>query len=129
MTTFNTYVDPILLDLGGNGVRMTGIEDGVLFDTDHSGTLKRTGWADRQTGMLVLDDGSGQILDVGQMFSEYYGGQAGSNGGPGQKTFKDGFGALASVDANRDGVIDKTDAIWSQLKVWVDASYRSALLN
>ncbi|QAY88987.1 hypothetical protein [Pseudomonas sp. ACM7] len=35
MSTFNTYVDPLLLDLTGNGVHMTDIRDGVLFDTDH----------------------------------------------------------------------------------------------
>lgn len=123
MTTVNTYVDPILLDLTGNGVHMTPMSNGVLFDTDNSGTLKRTGWADTQTGMLVVDDGSGQIKNISQMFSEYFGGQAGTNGGPGQAPFKDGFAALASVDANHDGVIDKNDPIWSKLKVWVDANH------
>ncbi|MHC8316157.1 S8 family serine peptidase [Pseudomonas sp. LB3P31] len=123
MTTVNTYVDPLLLDLGGNGVRMTDIRDGVLFDTDHSGTLKRTGWADRSTGMLVIDNGSGQIKDVSQMFSEYYAGKAGVGGAAGEVRFKDGFAALASEDANADGVIDKNDPIWSKLRVWVDASH------
>ncbi|WP_423383702.1 S8 family serine peptidase [Burkholderia sp. LMG 32019] len=123
MTTFNTYVDPLLLDLSGNGVHMTGIENGVLFDTDHSGTLKRTGWADTQTGMLVVDDGTGNITNASQFLSEYYGGKAGTNGGPGQTPFKDGFAALASVDANHDGVIDKSDPIWAKLKVWVDANH------
>ena len=123
MTTFNTYVDPLLLDLSGNGVHMTDIRDGVLFDMDHSGTLKRSGWADRQTGMLVIDDGSGQIKDVSQMFSEYYGGMAGTDGRAGEKKFSDGFAALASVDGNKDGVIDARDAIWNKLRVWVDGTH------
>ncbi|WP_258377049.1 S8 family serine peptidase [Pseudomonas soli] len=123
MSTFNTYVDPLLLDLTGNGVRMTDLRDGVLFDTDHSGTLKRSGWADRNTGMLVIDDGSGQIKDVSQMFSEYYGGKAGVNGAAGERRFKDGFAALASEDGNGDGVIDQSDPIWSKLRVWVDGSH------
>lgn len=123
LTTVNTYVDPLLLDLTGNGVQMTPISDGVLFDTDHSGTLKRSGWADRATGMLVIDDGSGQIKDVSQMFSEYFRGTLGVNGQAGQALFKDGFAALASVDNNADQVIDPKDAIWSQLRVWVDASH------
>ncbi|MFJ2364570.1 S8 family serine peptidase [Pseudomonas sp. NPDC087697] len=123
MSTFNTYVDPLLLDLTGNGVHMTDIRDGVLFDTDHSGTLKRSGWADRSTGMLVIDDGSGQIKDVSQMFSEYYGGRAGVNGAAGETKFKDGFAALASEDANKDGVIDQKDPIWSKLRVWVDGTH------
>ncbi|PQQ27128.1 S8 family serine peptidase [Photorhabdus hindustanensis] len=123
MTTFNTYVDPLLLDLSGNGVHMTDIRDGVLFDMDNSGTLKRSGWADRNTGILVIDDGSGQIKNASQMFSEYYGGKAGINGAAGEKKFKDGFGALASEDANKDGVIDQNDPIWSKLRVWVDNTH------
>ncbi|AWK40593.1 S8 family serine peptidase [Photorhabdus laumondii] len=123
MTTFNTYVDPLLLDLSGNGVHMTDIRDGVLFDMDNSGTLKRSGWADRNTGILVIDDGSGQIKNAGQMFSEYYGGKAGINGAAGEKKFKEGFGALASEDANKDGVIDERDPIWSKLRVWVDGTH------
>ena len=83
-TTVNTYVDPLLLDLTGKGVSMTGIEDGVLFDTDNSGSLKRTGWAAPDTGMLVLDNGSGKIDNISQMYSEYYGGTAGVNGQPGK---------------------------------------------
>ncbi|NWD49213.1 S8 family serine peptidase [Pseudomonas gingeri] len=123
MSTFNTYVDPLLLDLTGNGVHMTDLRDGVLFDTDHSGTLKRSGWADRTTGMLVIDDGSGQIKDVSQMFSEYYGGKTGVNGAAGEVRFKDGFAALASEDSNKDGIIDQRDAIWSKLRVWVDGTH------
>src|SRR5207253_5499825 len=33
------------------------------------------------------------------------------------------FAALASVDNNADQVIDQSDEIWSQLRVWVDASH------
>ena len=123
MTTFNTYVDPILLDLSGTGVKMTGIEDGVMFDVDHSGALRRTGWADRATGILVVDDGAGQITNASQMLSEHYGGKVGTNGGPGEPPFKDGFGALASVDANANGVIDSSDPIWNSLKVWTDSNH------
>ncbi|WET14279.1 hypothetical protein P2W49_17445 [Yersinia intermedia] len=87
-TTVNTYVDPLLLDLSGKGVSMTGIEDGVLFDTDNSGTLKRTGWAGPDTGMLVLDNGSGKIDNISQMYSEYYGGTAGVKGQPGKNAIR-----------------------------------------
>lgn len=121
-TTVNTYVDPLLLDLSGKGVGMTGIEDGVLFDVDNSGLLRRTGWADRQTGMLVHDDGTGRIVSISQLFSEYYGGKAGTDGRSGETPFKDGFAALASVDTNADGAITAADTVWAQLKVWVDAN-------
>ncbi len=122
-TTVNTYVDPLLLDLSGRGVTMTGIEDGVLFDTDNSGTLKRTGWAGPASGMLVLDNGSGKIDNISQMYSEYYAGAAGVNGQPGQKRFQDGFAALASEDADGNGVIDRDDPIWHKLRIWQDISH------
>lgn len=123
MTMVNTFVDPLLLDLSGKGAGLVGIEDGVLFDVDNSGTLRRTGWADRQTGMLVHDDGSGQVTRISQMFSEYYAGQPGANGSSGETPFSDGFAALASVDANGDGRLTATDAVWGQLKVWVDGNH------
>ncbi|PNM19254.1 S8 family serine peptidase [Yersinia enterocolitica] len=122
-TTVNTYVDPLLLDLTGKGVSMTGIEDGVLFDTDNSGSLKRTGWAAPDTGMLVLDNGSGKIDNISQMYSEYYGGTAGVNGQPGEKRYTNGFAALASEDADGNGAIDKHDPVWGKLRIWQDASH------
>ncbi|MCE0849673.1 S8 family serine peptidase [Pseudomonas asiatica] len=123
MTTVNTFVDPLLLDLSGQGVGLAGIEDGVLFDVDNSGTLRRTGWADRVTGMLVHDNGTGQVSNISQLFSEYYAGKSGSDGSSGETPFKDGFAALASVDANADGSINVEDAVWAQLKVWVDGNH------
>lgn len=120
-TVVNTFVDPLLLDLTGQGAGMTAISDGVLFDVDNSGSLRRTGWADAHTGMLVREDGSG-IHSISQLFSEYYGGQAGVNGASGEQPHKDGFAALASEDGNKDGAIDGQDSIWSQLRVWVDGN-------
>ncbi|MEY4475273.1 MAG: hypothetical protein RL248_1040, partial [Pseudomonadota bacterium] len=122
-TTVNTYVDPLLLDLSGKGVAMTGIDDGVLFDTDNSGTLKRTGWVGSDTGMLVIDNGSGKIDNISQMYSEYYGGAAGVNGQPGEKRYQDGFAALASEDSDGNGAIDRHDPIWGKLRIWQDASH------
>lgn len=120
-TTFNTFVDPLLLDLTGQGAGMTPLSDGVLFDVDNSGTLRRTGWADQHTGLLVRDDGSG-VRTISQLFSEYYAGQVGVDGAPGQRPHKDGFAALASEDSNADGAIDPQDSVWSQLRVWVDGN-------
>lgn len=123
-STHQTFVDPILLDLSGKGVGMTNYaNNGVLFDVDHSGALRRTGWADAATGILVNDNGSGQITDVSQLISEYYGGSAGKDGAAGSKPFKDAFAALLAQDSHHDGVIDHKDAIWNNLKVWIDANH------
>ncbi|HEY9125543.1 MAG TPA: hypothetical protein VIM62_00365 [Acidobacteriaceae bacterium] len=36
---------------------------------------------------------------------------------------RNGFLALAVYDANHDGVIDKKDAVWTRLRVWIDANH------
>jgi hypothetical protein len=35
---------------------------------------------------------------------------------------KDGYAALRELDTNKDGLIDKNDAVFAELKVWVDAN-------
>lgn len=119
-TTHNVYVDPLLLDLTGEGVKMVSIAEGVLFDIDNSGTLKRTGWSGAGTGMLVLDDGSGVVRHGGQLVSEYLGSMPGEGGRPGELKFDDAFAALASLDSNGDGRVTAADAQWQQLRVWTD---------
>lgn len=123
-STQQASIDPILLDLTGQGVRMTPYSNqGVLFDMDYSGTLRRTGWADNKTGILVDSKGTDTVQDVSQMFSEYYGAQGGKNGLTAKTRFKDGYEALCSVDSDKNGVIDKKDSVWPNLKVWVDANH------
>lgn len=122
-STRNTYIDPLLLDISGEGIGLTDLNDAVLFDTDNSGTLKRSGWADTRTGLLVVDDGSGQITSVSQMFSEYYAGKRGENGAAGDKRFAHGFEALKTEETIVDSAINSQDAIWTKLRVWVDASH------
>jgi subtilisin-like proprotein convertase family protein/Ca2+-binding RTX toxin-like protein len=119
-TTSNVYVDPLLLDLSGNGVQMTSITEGTVFDIDNSGTVKRTGWAGPGTGLLVLGDEGGLVRHGGQLVSEYLGGVQGKDGLAGEARFTDAFAALASLDSNSDGVINTADAQWQQLKVWAD---------
>ncbi len=124
-STQQVYIDPLLLDLTGKGVGMTDFKsDPVLFDVDHSGTVKRTGWTDKQTGILVVADATGQVTNISQMFSQYFGGNAGSNGGAGSTPYANGFAALAAQDSNHDGIIDSKDPIWNQLRVWVDANHQ-----
>ncbi|WP_269326187.1 putative Ig domain-containing protein [Chromobacterium piscinae] len=118
------YIDPLVLDLSGKGIGLTSFQSNpVLFDIDHSGTLKRTGWTDGQTGFLAVANADGKVTDISQMFSQYFGGQAGSNGGVGTAPYANGFAALAAQDSNKDGVIDANDAIWNSLRVWVDANH------
>jgi hypothetical protein len=69
-------IDPILLDLGGQGVQTTSeASNPVFFDSDHSGVLKQTAWTpDGNTGILVVPDTNGNVTNISQVMSEYFGG-------------------------------------------------------
>lgn len=100
-------VDPLVLDLDGDGLELTGQSAyAPYFDYDGDGYGERGGWVSGDDGMLVLDaNADGEVSDIGELF-----------GGPGLS----GFAELATHDLNADGVIDASDAVYSQLKVWRD---------
>ncbi|KQT56099.1 hypothetical protein ASG52_24590 [Methylobacterium sp. Leaf456] len=99
--------DPLILDLGANGIKLKSMADsGVWFDMDNDGAKERTGWLTKEDGFLAIDaNGNGKIDNVGELI-----------GDPGRS----GFAELATYDSNKDGEIDKSDKIWSQLRVWRD---------
>ncbi|RYG20419.1 MAG: hypothetical protein EON96_01050, partial [Caulobacteraceae bacterium] len=100
-------VDPLVLDLDGDGLELTGASSfSPFFDYDGDGFGERGGWVSGDDGLLVLDQNQdGRVSDVGELF-----------GGPGLS----GFAELALHDLNADGKIDATDAVFSALSVWRD---------
>jgi VCBS repeat-containing protein len=102
--------DPIVLDLDGDGIRLSAR---VSFDLDADGTSESTGWSSPADGLLVMDlDGSGAIEDGTEIFSDAFG-----SGG-----HADSIAALATRDLNGDGVIDAADEVFASLLVWQDAN-------
>ena len=107
-------IDPIVLDLSGQGITTKSVADGVYYDLDNNGFAEKTGWIDAKSGILVLDrDGNGKI-EAGK---ELFGDRTILDDG---KTASSGFAALAALDSNRDGVIDAKDVKFSELRIWVD---------
>ena len=118
--------DPLVLDLNGDGVRLTSFgEAPVLFDIDHDGGSKEiTGWVSSEDGIVVMDlNGNGQIDGIHETLSEYFNGAAGANGEAGEKPYAHGFAALKSLDSNIDDAFTSADAAWSSVKVWQDADH------
>jgi len=108
---------PLMLDLNGNGIQTSSAAQGVHFDLVGTGTQAKWGWAAGGDGLLVRDRNHDGIINNG---SELYGMATlradGSRAG-------NGFVALALEDSNHDGVVDRHDAHWKELQVWVDANH------
>ena len=111
---FSHILDPLILDLDGDGYNVENKENGTNFDLDKNGFAEKINWTTKD-GFLCLDlNGNGNIDNGGEVFGDQTLLADGT-------TAKNGFEALAQYDSNSDGVIDANDEIFSQLKVWVDA--------
>lgn len=102
--------DPLVLDLSGQGLTTISVDQSsVHFDLNNDFFSERTGWlVGSDEGFLVLDkNGNGVIDDANEMFGNFV---------------NSGFADLARYDSNKDGAINSSDAIFSQLQVWTDAN-------
>ncbi len=118
----HTPESPIILDLDGNGLELTGYADGVDW-TLKPDEMWRWSWIKRgaRDGFLVRDNNNdGWINDATEMFGNLT--QQEPSDDP------NGFAALSWYDAaerggNADGRLDSADSVWPSLMVWVDADH------
>jgi Ca2+-binding RTX toxin-like protein len=106
----------LVLDLDGDGIETTGVQDGVaiLFDHDADGVKTGTGWVKPDDGWLVLDRNGNGAIDSGR---ELFGVDTIKSNG---QLAKDGFDALKDFDLNGDGIINSSDAEYGNLRIWRD---------
>ena len=106
--------DPLVLDLGGNGIITTGLAAGIHFDHDGDGFRELSGFVNAEDGLLVLDrNNDGKINDGTELFGDstrFFNGTIAPNG----------FAALGELDDNKDQVVDQNDAYFSQLRIFQD---------
>ena len=105
------YQDPLLIDLDGDGIETTTIDNGVYFDHGNDGFEELSAWVGVDDGILVYDKNNNGVIDNGnELFSDNYtkldGTQAVS-----------GFDALGDFDSNSDGVINSSDTNFDTIKV------------
>lgn len=107
------YLTAIVLDLDGNGLDIKDrTKSSASFDLDGDGIADDTGWLSKRDALLVIDrNGDGTITSASELsfLTE-------------RSDLTNSFSGLALLDANRDGRIDRNDARFSELRVWVDAN-------
>jgi len=116
--------DPIVIDLGNDGFNLGPPGVGVYFDVDANGVRDHVQWLRRggDEGFLAIDrSGNGLVDDGAELFG--VGTPMVIQGG----LAPNGFVGLAQYDArqlggNDDGFITAADAVWPQLRVWVDVN-------
>ncbi len=64
-----SYSDPLILDLDGDGIETTTVENGVYFDHGVDGFKELSAWVGEDDGILVLDKNNNGIIDDGSEIS------------------------------------------------------------
>jgi VCBS repeat-containing protein len=108
---------PIVLDLNNNKITSTSLEaSNAYFDYDGDGRREKTGWIEKDDGLLVVDiNEDGIINDGSELFGAYTKFEDNSSA-------VDGYNALSQYDSNEDGIIDNADDKFEKLNVWKDSN-------
>jgi hypothetical protein len=115
---------PIVIDLARDGLELGKAGTGVYFDVNADGVRDHVQWVrgGGDEGFLAMDRSGNGLVDDG---SELFG--VGTPLVLDGRNAPNGFVGLAQYDArelggNDDGWITEADAIWPQLRIWLDVN-------
>ncbi|MCD6419468.1 MAG: hypothetical protein J7L41_01970 [Synergistetes bacterium] len=101
-------IDPLVIDMNGNGIKLTHADNGALFDIDGDGEEEKVSFIQGDDAFLFIDRNFNNLLDNGTEL-------IGTN-----PAFKNGFEELKLYDANHDNKIDAKDPIYRLLRIFRD---------
>jgi hypothetical protein len=120
-----SYATPILIDVDGDGFKMTNTAGGVDFDFTGDGQRQRLPWTavGSDDAWLVMDRNHNGLIDSGR---EMFGNVSPQPKVPDKE--KNGFISLAEYDksklgGNEDGIISNRDYFFRSLRLWTDANH------
>lgn len=120
---------PIIVDVAGDGYRLTSVRDGVLFDLDGDGFAEQVAWtrAGADDAFLALDrNGNGTIDDGMELFGNgtpAYAGRREPRAANGFEALKFTEGVSYGGVSRVDDRIDARDAVFAHLLLWTDRNH------
>ncbi|WP_180896918.1 calcium-binding protein [Caulobacter flavus] len=106
------YAYPIALDLDGDGLNLSAVDNSEVVVRTAGGGISRVGWVGPTDGFLAVDrDGDGAINRLSELSFV--------QDKPGAKSDLEG---LRTWDTNGDGLLDKNDKDFSKILLFVDAN-------
>lgn len=113
---------PIIIDVSGQGFRLTNAQNGVVFDITGTDTPIKMGWTSlgSDNAFLALPAADGLVHNGQQLFGDHTPQPPSDH--------PNGFAALAVYDdpthgGNGDGIIDARDAVFPSLRLWIDTNH------
>ena len=65
-------VDPLIIDLDGDGIETTGLQNGIMMDHQSDGFAELSSWVDTDDGIIVHDKNNNGIIDNGNEILDDY---------------------------------------------------------
>jgi hypothetical protein len=108
---------PLILDRSGDGLQLSGADDGALLDINGHGAMFWLGWpTSPDDAWLVYDrNGNGMIDNGSELFGNTRRLASGANA-------ENGYQVLAELDEDHNGAVDTRDPQFAKLLLWGDVN-------